>query len=78
MQAVCDYLSEYCLDQYIDIFELNRQAKELDQLFYALSAALPEAKRELLQKYELALGRRFHMETEAMFQAAFAAAKELA
>ena len=42
-----------------------------------LSAALPECFQAILQQYVLALNARALMEQEAMFQAAFAAAKEL-
>ena len=77
MQTICDDLRAYALDRYIDGFERDAYAAELDQLHNALSAALPEHCQELLQQYVLALNARAFMEQEAMFQAAFAAAKEL-
>ena len=77
MQTICDDLRAYALDRYIDGFERDAYAVELDQLHNALSAALPEHCQELLQQYVLTLNARALMELEAMFQAAFAAAKEL-
>ena len=77
MQTICDDLRAYALDRYIDGFERDAYAAELAQLCGALSAALPECCQALLQQYVLALNARALMEQEAMFQAAFAAAKEL-
>ena len=77
MQTICDELRACGLDRYIDGFERDAYAAELDQLHNALSAALPEHCQELLQQYILTLNARALMELEAMFQAAFAAAKEL-
>ena len=65
MQTICDDLRAYALDRYIDGFERDAYA------------ALPECCQALLQQYVLALNARTLMEQEAMFQAAFAAAKEL-
>ena len=76
MQTICDDLRAYALDRYIDGFEQDAYA-ELAQLYGALSAALPECCQAILQQYVLALNARALMEQEAMFQAAFAAAKEL-
>lgn len=78
MQTICDNLRAYALDRYIDGFERDAYAAELAQLYGALSAALPECCQALLQQYVLALNARALMEQEAMFQAAFAAARELA
>ncbi|MCI8818841.1 MAG: hypothetical protein HFG04_06810 [Oscillibacter sp.] len=77
MQAICDDLRAYALERYIDSFERDTYAAELAQLHGALSAALPECCQALLRQYILALNARARMELEAMFQAAFAAAKEL-
>ena len=77
MQTICDELRAYTLDRYIDGFERDTYATELAQLYGALSAVLPESCRELLQQYILTLNARARMEMEAMFQAAFAAAREL-
>ena len=77
MQTICDELRACALDRYIDGFERDTYATELARLYGALSAALPESCRPLLQQYILTLNARARMETEAMFQAAFAAAREL-
>lgn len=77
MQTICDDLRAYALERYIDSFERDTYAAELAQLHGALSAALPECCQALLRQYILALNARARMELEAMFQAAFAAAKEL-
>ena len=77
MQTICDDLRAYALERYIDRFERDTYAAELAQLHGALSAALPECCQALLRQYILALNARARMELEAMFQAAFAAAKEL-
>ena len=77
MQTICDELRPCALDRYIDGFERDAYAAELAQLYGALSAALPECCQTLLQQYILTLNARALMEQEAMFQAAFAAAKEL-
>ncbi len=77
MQTICDYLSKFRLEQYIDSVERDRHNDELDQLRNILSAALPESQRTLLDEYTNLLSLRFHLDTEAMFQAAFAAAREL-
>ena len=77
MQAICDDLRAYALERYIDSFERDTYAAELAQLHGVLSAALPECCQALLRQYILALNARARMELEAMFQAAFAAAKEL-
>ena len=77
MQTICDELRAYALDHYIDGFERDTYSIELDRLYRALSAALPESCLPLLQQYILTLNARARMETEAMFQAAFAAAREL-
>jgi len=78
MQAICEELRAGYLDRYIDGFQRDSYASELDRLHGALCALLPEAGRKLLDKYELILNARSLMETEAMFQAAFTAARELA
>lgn len=78
MQIICDELRAYGLERYIDGFERDTYTTELARLYGALSAALPESCHPLLQEYILTLNARARMETEAMFQAAFAAAKELA
>lgn len=77
MQTICDELRAYALDRYIDSFERDTYAMELARLYGALSAALPESCLPLLKKYILTLNARALMELEAMFQAAFAAAREL-
>ena len=77
MQTICDDLRAYALDGYIDSRARDAYAAELAQLYGALSAALPECFQAILQQYVLALNARALMEQEAMFQAAFAAAKEL-
>lgn len=77
MQTICDELRLCGLDRYIDGFERDTYAQELARLYGALSAALPECCQELLRQYILTLNARARMETEAMFQAAFAAAREL-
>ena len=77
MQTICDELRAYALDRYIDGFERDTYTAELARLYGALSAALPESCLPLLQQYILTLNARALMELEAMFQAAFAAAREL-
>lgn len=77
MQTICDYLCEYCLNRYIDGFVRNTCSAELDRLHNALSAALPESQRDLLDEYEGTLNLCSYIDIEAMFQAAFAAAREL-
>ena len=77
MQTICDELRAYALDRYIDGFERDTYTAELARLYGALSAALPECCQELLRQYILTLNARALMELEAMFQAAFAAAREL-
>ena len=78
MQSLFEKLHEYHLDRYIDGFQQDFYTTELDRLYAALSASLPECCQELLRQYILTLNARARMETEAMFQAAFAAARELA
>lgn len=77
MQTICDELRACALERYIDGFERDSYATELARLYGALSAALPESCHPLLQQYILTLNARALMELEAMFQAAFAAAREL-
>lgn len=77
MQIICDELRSYALERYIDGFERDTYTTELAQLHSALSAALPESCQALLRQYILALNARARMDLEAMFQAAFAAAREL-
>ena len=77
MQTICDELRSYALERYIDSFERDTYAAELAQLHGALSAALPECCQALLRQYMLILNARARLELEAMFQAAFAAAREL-
>ena len=77
MQTICDELRACALDRYMDSFERDTYAVELARLYGALSAALPECCQELLRQYILTLNARARMETEAMFQAAFDAAREL-
>ena len=78
MQTICDELRACALDRYIDGYKRDTYAIELARLYGALSAALPECCQALLRQYVLALNARAFMEQEAMFQAAFAAARELA
>ncbi len=78
MQTICDELRLCALDRYIDGFDRDTYTIELARLYDALSAALPKCCQELLRQYILTLNARALMEQEAMFQAAFAAAKELA
>ena len=77
MQTICDELRACALDRYMDGFERDTYAVVLARLYGALSAALPECCQELLRQYILTLNARARMETEAMFQAAFDAAREL-
>ena len=77
MQAICDHLSDYCIDHYIDASKRNANAMEREQLHQSLAAALPDSCYELLDRYEALCLYQLNQETEAMFQAAFAAAKEL-
>lgn len=78
MQSLFEELRASYLNRYIDPFQQEAYAIELDQLYNVLAAALPEPCRELLKRYTLVLKARDLLETEAMFQAAFAAARELA
>ena len=77
MQTICDELRACALERYIDGFERDTCAIELARLYGALSAVLPESCHELLRQYVLTLNAQARMELEAMFQAAFAAAREL-
>ena len=77
MQILCEELRACYLDRYIDGFERDAYAIELGRLYNALCALLPEAGRKLLDDYVRTLNARALMETEAMFQAAFTAAREL-
>ncbi len=78
MQTIFDELRSCYLDRYIDGFQRDVCAAELQRLHSALAAAMPEGCLPLLQQYLLTLRARSLMELEAMFQAAFAAGKELA
>lgn len=77
MQIICDQLRFNDMNRYIDGFQRDTYTMELKQLYGALSAALPKSCRELLQHYTLTLNAYALMELEAMFQAAFSAAREL-
>ena len=77
MQTIFEELCEYGLDPYMDAFARDTFERELDQLYNALSAVLPEFCQDLLKQYTLKLRARDLLKTEAMFQAAFAAAREL-
>ena len=77
MQTICDELRACALDRYIDGFERDIYTMELARLYGALSAALPECCQELLRQYILTLNAQARMESEALFQAAFDAAREL-
>lgn len=66
------------LEKYIDGVARDRQNDELDRFRNILSAALPESQRTMLDEYTNLLGLRFQLDTEAMIQAAFSAARELA
>ena len=77
MQTIFDYLDEYGLERYLNGFERDARAAECDRLYRALSAALPESCQELLEQYAETLFFKAHLEAKAMFQAAFAAAREL-
>lgn len=77
MQTICDHLSNCCVSRYIDPAEQEANAMERDSLRAALSAALPCAYQDLLDRYDNLHLCRLTLETEAMFQAAFAAGREL-
>ncbi len=77
MQTIFEELCTQ-LDRYIDGFQRDAYDQKLDRLHGALCSLLPETGRELLNQYKLFLRARSLLETEAMFQAAFAAARELA
>jgi len=77
MQTLCEELCTQ-LNRYIDSFQRDTYDQKLDCLHGALCGLLPETGRKLLDEYNLILHARSLLETEAMFQAAFAAAKELA
>ena len=77
MQTLFEELREYYLDHYIDGFQRDTYTAELQHLHNMLSAALPKPCQELLRQYTLLMRAYFLMENEAMFQAAFAAAREL-
>ena len=76
MQTICDELRACALDRYIDGYERDTNAMECEQIHNALAASLPESSLELLKRYDALCLCRIHMELEAMFQAAFEAAKE--
>lgn len=77
MQTICDHLQECCLEHYIDGLERDICAMELDQLRSALAAVLPNSCQELLRRYDDLQITRIRIQNEAMFQAAYAAAREL-
>lgn len=77
MQTICDHLTCCCLERYIDGCERDTNAMEREQVRKALSAALPDSCQELLSQYDNLQVCRLNLENEAMFQAAFAAAREL-
>lgn len=77
MQTICDHLTACCLERYIDGCERDTNAMEREQIRKALSAALPDSCQELLSQYDNLHLCRLHLENEAMFQAAFTAAREL-
>ena len=77
MQTIFDELRACELDRYIDGFQRDTYAEKLAQLYDALTAVLPKPCHELLRQYILTLNARALMELEAMFQAAYAAAREL-
>ena len=78
MVTIYDHLRLSCLDRYIDGSERDTCDLELKRLSQVLLAALPEGCQEVLAQYSNTLTLRVSLETEAMFQAAFAAARELA
>ncbi|MCI9332458.1 MAG: hypothetical protein HFG05_09840 [Oscillibacter sp.] len=78
MQTIFDHLSEYCTERYIDACERDFNAMERNRVRNALSAVLPDTCQDLLSRYDNLHLCRLNLEQEAMFQAAFAAAKELA
>lgn len=76
MQTIFEELSSN-LDRYLDSFQKETYDEELKHLYEALSAVLPEHGLELFDRYSLLARSRALLETEAMFRAAFAAAREL-
>lgn len=77
MTVLFEELRACYLDRYIDGFERDTYAMELDRLHSALCALLPEGGRKLLDQYARTLNAQALIENEAMFRAAFAAAGEL-
>ncbi|WP_297872154.1 hypothetical protein [uncultured Oscillibacter sp.] len=77
MQTICDHLTDCCLEHYIDGCERDTNAMEREQVRSALAAFLPDCCQELLSRYDALHLCRLNLENEAMFQAAFAAAREL-
>ena len=78
MQTIFEELCGYGLDPYIDGFVRDTYDEELEQLYNALSAVLPEHCRTIFERYALIARARSLVELVAMFQAAYAAARELA
>ena len=77
MQTIFDQLRFYDLELYIDSFQQEFYDGEIEQLRKALRDALPASSRDLLSRYAMLLNGRALLDLEAMFLAAFDAAREL-
>ena len=78
MEMLYNHILESRLPGYIDQAQFKLAPLRAEQLFEKLASALPEPELLTFEKYQDTLANLYSMETEAMFQAAWRAFRELA
>ena len=77
MRILYDYVQSRCLFNYLDRCAHQAAADLEERNLNALEAGLNEKQRGILERYQEAAMEKASVEMEAMFQAAFAMAREL-
>ena len=77
MQLLYNYTLESRVPGYIDHAQFKLEQLRAERLFEKLASALPEPSLQTLENYQDTLSGIYTMETEAMFQAAWKASREL-
>ena len=77
MQTIYEYIEEACYREYLPREYYRHHQRVLEAADSALHDTLSEEQWRQLEKYTQTLTIRHAMELEAMFQAAWAAAREL-
>ena len=78
MEMLYNHILESRLPRYIEHAQFKLEQLRAERLFEKLASALPEPELRTFEKYQDTLANLYSMETEAMFQAAWRAFRELA